>query len=433
MLKISKVEKNGIGRELGLKAGDVIVAFDGFSAEDVLDYTFYDYKESFSMTCFVKNKKHVTFEIEKDESESLGLIFESDNLDIKTCYNKCLFCFIDQMPPNMRKSLYVKDDDYRQSFLCGNFVTLTNVTDSDVDRIIRLKLSPLYVSVHAMDSDVRKKLLNNKNAGNISSILKKLTDNGIKIETQIVLVKGVNDGKILEDSLKELYSLRPNLKSVAVVPCGITKYRKNLFEIEDITEGYSKCVINEVMAFNKSVGENFAVLGDEFYNRAKMPVESYEFYGNFTQLGNGVGGSALFTKELEDALEENSNKGSYLLVTGESAFDFITNATNKVKGVCPNITANVLKVKNNFFGETCNCTGLLTGEDIYLAIKDCNFTYDYVIIPDVTLKQDEDVFLDDMTLLELKNKINKKIIITNGSGLSFYHALTGGSDIRIVL
>ena len=218
MLKISSVDKGGIGFEIGLEAGDSIKEFDGFEAVDILDYTFYDYKENFTLTILTKDNLLVKVDIEKDEDETLGLSFESDNLQLKTCYNNCIFCFVDQMPKNMRKSLYVKDDDYRQSFLCGNFVTLTNVNDKEIDRIIRLNLSPLYVSVQTMDATLRAKMLNNKNAVDIFEKLKKLTDNSIKIETQIVLVPGVNDGKYLDYSIRELYKLRPNLQSVAVVP-----------------------------------------------------------------------------------------------------------------------------------------------------------------------------------------------------------------------
>ncbi len=432
MLKILKVDKNGIGAELGFEKGDAILEFDGFSAVDVLDYTFYDYKESFTVTVLTKDGEIVTVEIEKDEDETLGLTFENDNLDLKTCYNNCIFCFVDQMPKGMRKSLYVKDDDYRQSFLRGNFITLTNVSDKDIERIIRLNLSPLYVSVQVTDGVVREKMLGNRFAGSILEQLKKLTSNGIKIETQIVLVKNFNDGKYLERSIKDLYALKPNLQSVAIVPCGITKFREGLTEIEDISSGYAKCVIEQVKELNSEFKENFAVLADEFYFKAGLPVETAVYYGNFSQIGNGVGGTSKFLQEFNSLNLKGNNQGKYVLITGESAKEFIKSCANRVIKENNGIKAEVLAVKNNFFGETVNCTGLLTATDIISAVKNYNNDFDYLVLPDICLKQDEDLFLDDITLLEFKNKINKPIIVTDGSAESFVDALINGKNIRIV-
>ncbi len=432
MLKILKVDKNGIGAELGFEKGDAILEFDGFEAVDVLDYTFYDYKDNFSITVLTKDGETVKVEIEKEEDETLGLTFESDNLELKTCYNNCVFCFVDQMPKGLRKSLYVKDDDYRQSFLRGNFITLTNASDRDIERIIRLNLSPLYVSVQVIDGKVREKMLGNRFAGNILEQLKKLTSNGIKIETQIVLVKNLNDGKYLEQSIKELYKLRPNLQSVAIVPCGITKFRSGLFEIEDISSGYAKCVIEQVKALNSEFKENFALLADEFYFKAGLPVESKEVYGNFSQIGNGVGGTAKFLSEFNHLNLKSNNKGKYLLITGESAKDFINSCANRVVNENQGLTVEVLGVKNKFFGETVNCTGLLTATDIINEVSNYSNDFDYLVLPDVCLKQDEDLFLDDITLLDFKNKIKKPIIVTDGSAESFVDALTGGKNIRKV-
>ena len=432
MLKISSVDKNGIGYELGFEKGDIIKEFDGFEAVDLLDYTFYDYKEEFTITVITNGGEEVKVEIEKEEDETLGLTFESDNLDLKTCRNKCVFCFVDQMPKGLRESLYVKDDDYRQSFLCGNFITLTNVSDSDIDRIIRLGLSPIYVSVQVTDGELREKMLGNRFAGDIISKLKKLTDNGIKIETQIVLVPSLNDGKYLEKSILDLYSLRPNLQSVAVVPCGITKFREGLFPIKDVTKDYAKCVIEQVKMINGELGENFALLADEFYNKAELPLESEEVYGNFSQIGNGVGGTVKFLAEFNMLDIKKSGKGKYLLVTGESAKNFIEDCAKRVENTCKGISTSVLAVKNNFFGESVNCTGLLTACDIISAVKEYDKEYDYLVLPDICLKQDEDLFLDDMTLLEFSKKINKPIIVTDGSAESFIDALTCGKRVRKV-
>ena len=432
MLKISKVSKNGIGYEIGLEKGDCILAFDGFDAVDVLDYTFYDYKESFTLKILTKDNLEVLVDIEKEEDESLGLTFEQDNLDLKTCYNNCVFCFVDQMPKNMRKSLYVKDDDYRQSFLMGNFVTLTNITEKDIERIIRLQISPLYVSVHAMNPSLREKMLGNCFAGNIFSILKKLTDNGIKIETQIVLVPSLNDGKELDYSINELYKLKPNLLSVAVVPCGITKFREGLYPIRDINKEYSRCVIEQVKALNAKFNENFAVLADEFYFKAELPVESEEAYGRFSQIGNGVGGTAKFLSEFNLLNLKGKAKGRYLLITGESAEEFIKSCAVRVEKENQNLIVNVLAVKNKFFGETVNCTGLLTGGDIISAVKNYKEEFDFIVLPDICLKRGEDVFLDDVSVKTFKKQLNKTVIITDGSAESFVDALIQGKKVRII-
>ena len=282
------------------------------------------------------------------------------------------------------------------------------------------------------DGELREKMLGNRFAGDIISKLKKLTDNGIKIETQIVLVPSLNDGKYLEKSILDLYSLRPNLQSVAVVPCGITKFREGLFPIKDVTKDYAKCVIEQVKMINGELGENFALLADEFYNKAELPLESEEVYGNFSQIGNGVGGTVKFLSEFNMLDIKKSGKGKYLLVTGESAKNFIEDCAKRVENICKGISTSVLAVKNNFFGESVNCTGLLTACDIISAVKTYDKEYDYLVLPDICLKQDEDLFLDDMTLLEFSKKINKPIIVTDGSAESFIDALTCGKRVRKV-
>ncbi len=432
MLVVKDVEKNSIGEELGFEVGDILTHFNGHKIVDILDYLYYDSLTSFTMNVKSVSGEDIEVNVEKDEFESLGLYFESDLLDIKTCKNKCIFCFVDQMPKGMRKSLYVKDDDYRQSFMVGNFVTLTNVNDEDIERIIRLKLSPLYVSVQVINPEVRIKMLNNRFAGDIFDKLKKLTDNGIKIEGQIVLVPGVNDGLYLEDTIKKLYSLRPNLLSVSVVPCGITKFREGLFPIRDIDKNYSKCVISQVKSLNNEFNENFATLGDEFYFRAGLQVEDSEFYGEYLQLGNGVGTTRKFHTELMESLKEKNESGKYLIITGESCVEFIKQECEIINKYCKNATYYVLPIKNNFFGETVNCTGLLTGQDIISQVKEFDKEYDILVMSDIVLKQFEDVFLDNMTLEEFSKIINKKIYLTDGTGESFFDALSGGNKLRKV-
>lgn len=432
MLTVSKVYKGGVGFELGIKKGDIIQAFNNFEVVDILDYIFYDNQLEFTIT--VKSGDEVIdFEIEKGEDESLGLEFESDLLDIKKCHNKCVFCFIDQMPPNMRSSLYVKDDDYRQSFLIGNFITLTNLTSSDIDRIIRLKLSPLYVSVQATDCEVRKTLLGNRFAGDILDKLKKLTSGGIKVHTQVVLVPSLNDGAMLDKTCLDLYNLGENVLSIAVVPCGITKYREGLYKIRDIDKGYATCVISQIKNLNSKFGKNLVTAGDEFYFKSKIPIESADFYGDFPQIENGVGLTRKFDVEINEALKRKVHNKNYLIISGTSASEFIGERVDLIESYVKGLNAKVLAVENSFFGNTVNCTGLLVGQDILGAIKTQNVEeFDGVIIPNVCLKRDEDVFLDGLTVKELALKISKKIIITDGSGESFFDALSGGKNVRII-
>ncbi len=432
MLKVKKVYKNGIGSELGIEKGDAIIEFNGSAVSDVLDYLYYDAQPYFTLTVLSKQGERVTVEIEKEDDESLGLEFESDNLDIKTCKNKCVFCFVDQMPKGLRPSLYVKDDDYRQSFLRGNFVTLTNVSGSDIERIIRLNLSPLYISVQVTDGEVRKKLLNNRFAGNILEILKKLTSNGIKVEAQVVLVKGFNDGVYLEKTCRDLFALGENLSSVAVVPCGITKFREGLYPIENITEGYANCVIEQVNALNLEFGKNFVILADEFYFRAlKTPINP-ELYGNFSQVGNGVGLTAKFKQELDECAVKSKSEGKKYIISGTSASEFVNETLKELSSKIEGLNAEVIAVKNEFFGETVNCTGLLVGSDIINATKGRLSSGDALVLPCVCLKEDEDVFLDGVTLQDLKSELGVKIIVTDGSGESFFSALTNGDRVRII-
>ena len=433
MLKVKSVQKNGIGYEIGIKKGDQITKFNGYEVKDILDYLYYDSLEFFKIEVLDGKGVLSTAEVEKEESESLGLTFESSGLEIKNCHNKCIFCFVDQMPKGMRPSLYVKDDDYRQSFLCGNFITLTNLTNEDIERIIRLHLSPLYISVQVTDGETRKMMLNNRFAGDVMEKLKKLADGGIYMDTQVVLVPKVNDGALLEKTILDLHSLSPFVKSVAVVPCGITAFREGLYEIENASKEYSKCVIEQVRLINQKLGTNFAVLGDEFYFKAGLSVEDVKTYGDFSQLGNGVGITAKLEEEIKVALKPKKHAKKYLIISGESASDFILKMAKTVETFVDGLEADVLPVKNDFFGSTVNCTGLLTGGDILKnAIKVID-NYDALILPDVCLKQDEDVFLDDITLKEFRKSLNKKIIITLGTGQSFVDALSGGNNVRKIL
>lgn len=423
MLTVKSVYKNSVGDEIGIIAGDKILAFDGHKVVDILDYLYYDEQEFFVMT--VEHEGEISdCEVEKYEDESLGLTFEDDNLSIEKCRNDCIFCFVSQMPKGMRDSLYVKDDDYRQSFLCGNYVTLTNVSDEDIERIIRLNLSPIYVSVQVTDGETRKKMLNNRFADRIMGQLQMLNDGGIAIHTQIVLVKGENDGKLLDKSLKDLSKL-DMVKSIAVVPCGITKYRDGLFPIEDIDKAYAKDIIEKVSAFNKAVGKTLCFAADDFYIKAEILCEPYEFYGEFDQLENGVGMLAKFEHDFNEVARKTAYSHTFLLVVGVAVKDFMEFYAKKLMEYCDGLKIYVLAVENKFFGKTVTCTGLLTGQDVIDSVLNFDKYYDELVISSVMLK-DNYLFLDDITVSNLEEKTGKKVRIIEGGGENFFEALTKG-------
>ncbi len=414
MLKIAKA-KGKLAAEYKLKKGDKIVAFDGYAAEDSLDYLFYDSKSSFTVSLLSSDGKERTVKVDKKEEESLNLTFK-ENDKIRTCQNKCIFCFVDQMGEGMRKSLYVKDDDYTMSFMCGNFVTLTNVSDEEIERIIRLHLSPLYVSVHTMDGQLRCNLMGNRFAGKISEQLKKLTDAKITVHCQAVIVPGLNDGENLEYTAKKLFEMYPYVADVAVVPTGLTKHRENLTAISDITADSASAILDLCDKLNAEFGVNFLLPADEYFVRCGRDFKPADFYGNFTQIENGIGMTSKFISEFTESVYKTAFKKRkrVAVVTGVSAAKFIDEMCNLANSNVENLYAFALPVENKFFGSTVTCTGLLTGGDIAASLKSNADKFDVAIIPSNTLKEFEDVFLDDMTVKQLKKLLKgKKIVINN--------------------
>ena len=426
MLKITKVKRNSIAKELGLEVGDEIIAFDGFACEDELDYLYYCETDFFTMT--VRDKRgqgEMTVEVEKEEGEDLGLEFEKST-KIRTCHNRCVFCFVDQMPKGMRESLYIKDDDYGMSFSCGNFVTLTNLSDEGLERIIRLKLSPLYVSVHTMNPALRVKLLRNRFAGKIVEQVKRLVEGGIPLHCQAVLVPGENDGEELAYTARELFQYYPYVEDVACVPTGITKYREGLYPIADVDKEYSEKLLDLVDSLNKEFGVNFLLPADEYFVKAERPFKAAEFYGDFEQIENGIGMTAKFLSEAENALSELIEGGRYALskpkrtviICGVSAEKINRELVKKCNQSIEGLQADVLPVVNNFFGETVTCTGLLTGQDIAKALQEYRKEkeFDEVILAGNVLKEFEDVFLCGMTLDGLKKELGFDNIRINRDG-----------------
>ena len=434
MLKITKVKRNSIAKDLGLEVGDEIIAFDGFACEDELDFLYYAGKPSFTMTVRdSRGGEEVTLEVEKDEEEEMGLELEKHTA-IRTCHNRCVFCFVDQMPKGMRESLYIKDDDYGMSFTCGNFVTLTNLSDEGLERIIRLRLSPLYVSVHTMNAELRCKLLRNRFAGKIREQIRRLAEAGIEIHCQAVIVPGENDGEDLENTARELFAYYPYVRDVACVPTGLTKYRDGLYPIADVDGEYSAKLLDTVDKLNEEFGRNFLLPADEYFVKSGRAFKDASFYGDFEQIENGIGMTSLFLREVESALSKlkQNRKGRYalkkkkrsLLVCGVSAESINRNVANSAQAMIDGLECDVLAVKNDFFGHTVTCTGLLTGKDMLAALKGylAETPCDEVILAGNTMKEFEDVFLCGMTLTELETalagfRVKVRVNRDGGAGL----------------
>ena len=430
MLKITKVKRNSIAKDLGLEVGDEIIAFDGYPCEDELDYLYYVETDGFTMTVRDKRGKgETTVEIEKEEGEDLGLEFEK-HTSIRTCHNRCVFCFVDQMPKGLRESLYVKDDDYGMSFSCGNFVTLTNLSDEGLDRIIRLHLSPLYISVQTMNPELRVKLLRNRHAGKIVEQIDKLAKGGIEMHCQAVLVPGENDGEELEFTARELFKYYPMVRDIACVPTGITKYREGLYPIADVDKEYSQKLLDTVDKLNQEFGVNFLLPADEYFIKAERPFKDAEFYGDFEQIENGIGMTSKFLQEANEAfgalITKNGEGKSVLegpkrsvIISGVSAAKILQDVADKCNRAIDGLQAEVLAIENDFFGHTVTCTGLLTGVDILRALqklREETGAFDEVLLAGNTMKEFEEVFLCGMTLAELKEKLGFENIKVNHEG-----------------
>ena len=413
MLEIAGA-KGKLAKKYNLKKGDKIVGFDGYPAVDSLDYLYYDSKPNFTLTVQTANGEECTVAVEKPEEESLNLTFK-DGEKIRTCRNKCVFCFVDQMGKGMRESLYIKDDDYTMSFMCGNFVTLTNVDDAELDRIIRLHLSPLYVSVHATDGALRCKLMGNRFADKICEQLKKLAEAKITVHCQAVIVPKLNDGKALEETARTLFSMYPYVADVAVVPTGLTKFREGLYEIPDITAEDAEAVLDLCDRLNAEFKVNFLLPADEYFVRCGRNFKPAEFYGDFAQIENGIGMTAKFLSEFNESVYKTSRKKHtrVAVVTGVSAAKTIEYVCGVANEAVANLHAFALPVENKFFGSTVTCTGLLTGCDIAEELKKHMGDFDAAIIPANTLKEFEDIFLDGMTVKQLKKLLKGKKIIIN--------------------
>ena len=457
---IKEVLPGSIAEECGMEPGDAIIKINGEEIQDILDYRYMVQEEELLITVLSKQGEEVEVEIEKDFDEDLGVEFENPFMDeYRSCHNKCIFCFIDQMPPGMRETLYFKDDDARLSFLQGNYVTLTNMSDADVDRIIRYHLEPINISFQTMNPELRCKMLNNRFAGEALKKVDKLFEAGIVMNGQIVLCKNVNDGKELDYSIEQLTKYIPLLESVSVVPVGLSKYRDGLYPLEPFNKEDARRVLAQIHGWQAhcmaAYGTHFIHASDEWYLLAEEELPTEENYDGYLQLENGVGMLRLFENEFEeglDYLKEEAKEDSVLyrklypkgtgkdtvlpaesgkcvqrnvtVATGKSAYEMLAKLSARITEEFPHVQVNCYAIRNDFFGEQITVSGLITGQDLIAQLKDKDLG-DVLLLPENMLKCNEDVFLDDVTVSQAENALQVKTDIVKSSGQAFLFKVLG--------
>lgn len=431
MVEIVSVREHSRAERHGVKSGDILLSINGHQINDVLDYRFYlAYHEV--VLKLHRGPEIIDVKILKGEYDDIGLEFATPLMDNKQrCENKCIFCFIDQNPEGMRDSIYFKDDDSRLSFLHGNYITLTNLKPADIQRIIDMRISPVNVSVHTTNPELRVMMMKNKHSGEVLSYLKMLSDAGIKLRGQIVLCKGVNDKAELDRTLNDLCQYYPQMDSVSIVPAGLTGHREGLYHLEPFTGEECAEVIKQVTAFGdkceKEFGERVFYCSDEFYVKSGTPLPEYEFWGDFSQIENGVGMLSSFEYEFECALhtladEDYKISRKVSVATGEAAYGMIDKLSKKLMEVCPCMDIKVYPVKNNFFGGEVTVTGLLTGKDLadQLSEKDLG---ECLYLSKNVLRAEGDLFLCGMTPEELSEKLKTEIRFNENDGGDFLYSL----------
>ena len=428
--KITQVKTGSIGEELEIKEGDFVLQINGQDIEDVFDYEFLCRDEYLELLIEQADGEQVLYEIEKEESEDLGLVFGDGLMDsYRSCRNKCIFCFIDQMPPGMRETLYFKDDDARLSFLQGNYVTLTNMSDHDIDRIIRYRLSPINISVHTMNPELRCQMLQNRFAGEALKKLDTLYENGIVMNGQIVLCPGYNDGEELEYTISELSKYLPVMESVSVVPVGLTKYRENLTPLRLLTKEEARHTIEIIERWQQKLfpqyGLHFIHASDEIYLTAGLPLPEEDRYDGYLQLENGVGMMRLYMDQFREELAHHrpSRKKREVsmacgLLPAPSMQELLKELTSKFPGV----KINLYPIINHFFGESITVSGLVTGQDLIRQLKGKELG-ETLYIPDTMLRAGEDVFLDDIHAGEVEEALGVTVTALECNGASLVKSI----------
>ncbi len=428
---IASVESGSKAEKKGIKAGDNLISINKNDIMDVLDYRFYQNNSKLRVAFIDQNGKIKKVTIRKNEDEELGLNFETYLMDKQhSCLNKCVFCFIDQLPKGLRDSLYFKDDDSRLSFLFGNYITLTNITEHEIERIIKMHISPINISVHTTNPELRVKMMKNKNAGKVLDIIKRFNDAGIKLNCQLVVCPEYNDGKELERSLEDLTNLE-NAECIAEVPVGRTKFRQGLAELTPFNKQTACETIDIINRFGEKCLEKYGsrrvYASDEFYILSERKMPDAEYYGDFLQLENGVGLWSLLLKEaiyaIDDCDYKLENKRKITIVTGEAAAPLLRQIVDKCQQKWDNLECRVISVKNNFFGELITVAGLVTATDIKAQVT--GELGEEMLIPAVMLRNERDMFLDSITMDELSKQLNIPITPVENDGYELIDAILG--------
>ena len=441
MVKITHVDKNSRAGKRGVMAGDVLTHINDNEINDVLDYRFYLAEREVTLR-LLRDGEEYRVSMKKGEYDDIGLDFETPLMDKKhSCKNGCVFCFIDQNPEGLRESLYFKDDDSRLSFIHGNYITLTNMTDKDVERIVKMRFSPINISVHTTNPELRVKMMKNKRSGEVLRYLDDFKNAGLNMCGQIVLCKGLNDGAELERSLRDLSEYYPEMTSVAVVPAGLTKFREKLYPLTDFTAEEAAGVIDLINRFGeenlKKHGSRIVFAADEFYLKAGRAIPDADYYEEYPQIENGVGMLRSFMDEfgfgfeeildINRELEEREEPRVVSVVTGVASYDMISGMAEKIMQNCPKMEIKVYKIVNYFYGESITVSGLLTGKDIYEQLKTESLGEE-LFVPASALRQGEDDFLCGMKLSELEEKLGVKTTPLSSDGYEFLQSVCGCSD-----
>ncbi|MDO5714329.1 MAG: DUF512 domain-containing protein [Tissierellia bacterium] len=423
---IQEVLPNSIAEELGLEPGDEILTINGNKIKDIIDYKFHMYDENILLKILKKDGSLWEFDIEKEFQEDLGIDFTNPLIDkAKSCSNHCIFCFIDQLPQGMRQTLYFKDDDSRLSFLQGNFITLTNLKDEDIQRIIDYRIAPINISIHTTNPKLRQKILHNPRAGKILPYLKRFQEANIEVQGQIVLMPQINDGVELDHTLDDLIDLYPSMTSVAIVPIGLTKYRKRLAKLKTFDQITAKAVIDQVKKYQdqclKQYGTKLIFLSDEFYITAKEDIPPEEHYEGYPQIENGVGMVRSFWEEFKEALPNlqlNTKKNiKVLLGTGHLAAPLMNRIGQYLNKAIPSVDFETVEIKNEFFGESITVSGLLTGRDVIAQLKDK--PSDVIMLPKNMMRNYDPITLDDLKVEDLENALSRPIYFGPWNGQQF--------------
>ncbi len=427
---IKKIEEGSIAQELGLVPGDRLLAINGQQIRDIFDYQ-YEIQEGYVELLIEKTDgEQWLYEVEKDCEEELGVVFESGLMDeYHSCSNRCCFCFIDQMPPGMRETLYFKDDDSRLSFLQGNYITLTNMDRQELERVARYHFSPINVSVHTIDPELRCRMLHNRFAGDIMDKLHFLAQAGIEMNGQVVLCRGINDGAVLEQTVDGLAGLWPHMRSLSVVPVGLTRYRDGLEPLEPFGKKEAEVLLDAVGVWQerlrKETGVGFVYASDEWYLLAGRPLPSQEMYDGYPQLENGVGMLRLLEEELAEALWEMEGDEREIcgaVATGLLAAPFLEKYMERIQERFPRVRIRVYPIENRFFGESITVSGLLTGQDIWEQLKERDLG-EKLLLPCNMLRSGEEVFLDDWTVSELERRLKIPVSVVDPSGEDLIQAV----------